>query len=156
MPRDCGDHSPDPTLVRPFGWPPCQTLTPRKRHLIWVRSSHFANWWDRVTLRKRDRKTTGRIITMVNEKLPISYGNEFAKCFYLKEAPSVLLKPMSRSQLAITRLTLKNGLPEPTAKVIPERAFTIAVHLYRPACRGWGTWVDGKFLPVESWMEGGV
>ena len=92
----------------------------------------------------------------MNEQLPISYGNEIAKCFYLKDAPSVLLKPMSRSQLAITRLTLQKGLPEPTAKVIPERAFTIAVHLYKPACRGWGTWVGGKFLPVEFWMEGGV
>jgi AraC family transcriptional regulator len=92
---------------------------------------------------------------MVNGQLPINYGNEFAKCFALKEAPSVLLKPMSRSQLAITRLTVKKRLVEfPT--VIPEKAFTISVHLYKPVCRGWGTLVDGKFLPVESWMEGGV
>lgn len=63
---------------------------------------------------------------------------------------------MSRSQLAITRLTLRNGLLNPTASVIPEKAFTISVHLFQPVCRGWGTWVDGKFLPVASWMEGGV
>ena len=63
---------------------------------------------------------------------------------------------MSRAQLAITRLTLRNGLPDPTASVIPEKAFTIAVHLFQPVCHGWGTWVDGKFLPVASWMEGGV
>jgi AraC family transcriptional regulator len=92
---------------------------------------------------------------MVNEQLPINYGNEFAKCFALKEAPSVLLQPMSRSQLAITRLIVKKGLVE-LPKVIPEKAFTISVHLCKPVCRGWGTWVDGKFLPVESWMEGGV
>jgi AraC-like DNA-binding protein len=92
---------------------------------------------------------------MAKEPLPINYGNKFAKCFALKEAPSVLLKPMSRSQLAITRLTVKNGLAE-LAKVIPEKAFTISVHLHKPVCRGWGTWVAGKFLPVESWMEGGV
>ncbi len=92
---------------------------------------------------------------MVKEQLPINYGNEFAKCFALKEAPSLLLKPMSRSQLAITRVTVKNGLTE-LPKVIPEKAFTISVHLHKPVCRGWGTWVDGKFLPVESWMEGGV
>src|SRR5271156_1374482 len=92
---------------------------------------------------------------MVNEQLPINYGNEFAKCFALKEAPSVLLQPMSRSQLAITRLIVKKGLVE-LPKVIPEKAFTISVHLFRPVCHGWGTWVDGKFLPVASWMEGGV
>lgn len=92
---------------------------------------------------------------MLNEQLPINYGNEFAKCFALKGAPSVLLKPMSRSQLAITRLIVKKGLVE-LPKVIPEKAFTISVHLHKPVCRGWGTWVDGKFLRVESWMEGGV
>jgi AraC family transcriptional regulator len=92
---------------------------------------------------------------MLNEQLPINYGNEFAKCFALKEAPSVLLKPMSQSQLAITRLIVKKGLVE-LPKVIPEKGFTISVHLHKPICRGWGTWVDGKFLPVESWMEGGV
>jgi AraC family transcriptional regulator len=92
---------------------------------------------------------------MANEQLPINYGNEFAKYFALKEAPSVLLKPRSRSQLAITRLTVKKRLVD-FPKVIPEKAFTISVHLYKPVCRGWGTLVDGKFLPVESWMEGGV
>jgi AraC-like DNA-binding protein len=92
---------------------------------------------------------------MVNEQLPINYGDEFAKCFALKEAPSVLLKPNARSQIAITRLIVKKGLVE-LPKVIPEKAFTISVHLYKPVCHGWGTWVDGKFLPVESWMEGGV
>jgi AraC family transcriptional regulator len=92
---------------------------------------------------------------MANEQLPINYGNEFAKYFALKEAPSVVLKPMSRSQLAITRLIVKKRLVE-FPKVIPEKAFTISVHLYKPVCRGWGTLVDGKFQPVESWMEGGV
>jgi AraC family transcriptional regulator len=91
---------------------------------------------------------------MANEQLPINYGNKFAKCFALKEAPSVLLRPMSRSQLAITRLIVKGLVEFP--KVIPEKAFTISVHLYKPVCRGWGTLVDGKFLTVESWMEGGV
>jgi AraC family transcriptional regulator len=88
--------------------------------------------------------------------LPISYGNEFAKCFYLKEAPSLLMRPLSRAQLAVTRLTLKDGLPEPSASVHPEKAFTIAVHLVDPAFQGWGTWVAGKFLKVKSWKAGGI
>ena len=88
--------------------------------------------------------------------LPISYGNEFAKCFYLSDAPSLLMKPLSRSQLAVTRLTLKEGLPEPSASVKPEKAFTISVHLIDPVFRGWGTWVAGKFLKVNSWTAGGI
>lgn len=92
----------------------------------------------------------------MKQHLPIVYGNELAKCFYLREAPSLLIRSLSRSQLAMTRLTLENGLPEPTASVHPERAFTISVHLRQPDYRGWGTWVDGKFLPVSSWKAGGI
>ncbi len=88
--------------------------------------------------------------------LPLSYGNAFAKCFYLEEAPSVLIRPLSRQQLAVTRLTLKNGLPDPTASVRPERAFTIAVHLKDPDFSDWGTWVAGKFQRVKSWVAGGI
>src|SRR5580692_8239343 len=88
--------------------------------------------------------------------LPISYGNEFAKCFYLNEAPSLLMRPLSRAQLAVTRLTLKDGLPEPSASVRQEKAFTISVHLIDPVFAGWGTWVAGKFLRVKSWTAGGI
>jgi AraC family transcriptional regulator len=88
--------------------------------------------------------------------LPLSYGNEFAKCFYLNEAPSLLMRPLSRAQLAVTRLTLKDGLPEPSASVRPEKAFTISVHLIDPVFAGWGTWVAGKFLRVKSWTAGGI
>ena len=89
-------------------------------------------------------------------QVPVSYGNEFAKCFYMKEAPSYLTRPRSRFQLAMTRLTLNRGLPGPARSVIPERGFTISVHLIQPACRGWGTWVGGKYLPISSWAVGGV
>ena len=88
--------------------------------------------------------------------LPISYGNEFAKCFYLQGAPSLLMRPLSRSQLAVTRLTLKDGLSEPSASVRPEKAFTISVHLVDPVFQDWGTWVAGTFLKVQSWRAGGV
>ena len=59
--------------------------------------------------------------------------------------------------MAITRITVPNGLPEPTAPVKPERGFTICLHLRQQTetCR-WGTWVDGKFLPIRYWERGGV
>ena len=72
--------------------------------------------------------------------LPISYGshgNEFPKCFYLNKAPSLLRRPLSRAQLAVTRLTLKEGLPGAGAGVPPEKAFTISVDLIDPVIRGW-------------------
>ena len=93
---------------------------------------------------------------MITGHSPVSYGDEFAKCFYIEEAPSYLMRPKTRFQVALTHLALSRGLPNPTRSVIPERGFTLSVHLIPPVCRGWGTWVDGKFLPVSSWAVGGV
>jgi AraC family transcriptional regulator len=89
---------------------------------------------------------------------PISNaGNTFGRCFQLRNAPSVLFGSKKSAQMAITRITVPNGLPEPTVPVRPERGFTISLHLRQPAkTYGWGTWVDGKFLPVRNWERGGV
>jgi AraC family transcriptional regulator len=92
----------------------------------------------------------------VRPQLPISYGNELARCFYVSEAPSLLVKPLSRTQLAVTRVTSRNGLAALTASVRAEKAFTIAVHLIDPDFRSWGTWIDGRFVKVESWAAGGI
>src|SRR5271163_471360 len=84
-------------------------------------------------------------------------GNTFGRCFQLRNAPSVLFGSKESAQMAITRITVPNGLSEPTASVRPERGFTICLHLrqqtepYR-----WGTWVDGKFIPIRYWERGGV
>ena len=85
-----------------------------------------------------------------------NFGDDFGKLFYLKKVPSLLFESDERPQMAVTRLKLPNGLPEPTAPVRPERGFTINVHLQQPVCRGWGTWVDGKFLPIRFCERGAV
>ena len=84
-------------------------------------------------------------------------GNTFGRCFQLGNAPSVLFGSKESAQMAITRITVPNGLLEPTAPVKPERGFTICLHLRQQTetCR-WGTWVDGKFLPTRYWEHGGV
>ena len=92
----------------------------------------------------------------VRPQLPISYGNELARCFYLSEAPSLLVRPLSRNQLAMTRVTSRNGLAGSSASVRAEKAFTIAVHLIDPDFRRWGTWIDGRFVKVNSWVAGGI
>jgi AraC family transcriptional regulator len=86
----------------------------------------------------------------------LNFGNEFGKCFQLGKAPSLLLDSKARPQMAVTRLTLPYGLPHPAAPVRPERGFTISVHLQQPSCQGWGTWVDGKFMPIDHWEQGGI
>jgi AraC family transcriptional regulator len=86
----------------------------------------------------------------------LNVGNDFAKSFRLREAPSLVLTSKSRPQMAITRITVPSGLREPAGPVLRERGFTISVHLRQPSCQNWGTWVDGKFLPIDHWEEGGI
>src|ERR1700680_300387 len=88
--------------------------------------------------------------------LPILYGNELARHFSVVAAPSLMMKPLSRAQLAATRLTCQGGLPGLSGRVRPEKAFSIAVHLVDPVFQKWGTWVDGKFVKVKSWRRGGI
>jgi AraC family transcriptional regulator len=86
----------------------------------------------------------------------LNVGHDFGKSFRLREAPSLLLTSKSRPQMAVTRITVPTGLSEPAGPVRPERGFTIPVYLRQPLCQNWGTWVDGKFLPVAHWEEGGI
>lgn len=86
----------------------------------------------------------------------LNVGNDFGRCFQIRNAPSLLLESKSRPQLAATRLTVPFGVPESSAPVRPERGFTISVHLRRPTCRGWGMWLDDKFTPIDHWDEGGI
>ena len=83
-------------------------------------------------------------------------GNEFGSFFRLRDAPSLLLRSESRLQMGITRISVPCGLENPAGPIHPERGFTIPVYLREPSCKNWGTWVDGKFLPVAHWAEGGI
>src|SRR5580692_3283825 len=86
----------------------------------------------------------------------LNVGKDFGKSFRLRDAPSLLLTSRSRPQMAVTRITVPTGLSEPAGPVLPERGFTIPVYLRQPVCEKWGTWVDGKFLPIAHWAEGGI
>src|ERR1700722_4820199 len=84
-------------------------------------------------------------------------GNNLGRCFQLRNVPSVLVGSKETAQMGNTQITVPNGLPEPTAPVRPERGFTICLHLrQQKEPYGWGTWVDGKFLPIRCWERGGV
>ena len=88
----------------------------------------------------------------------LNSGNNFGRrCFRLKNAPSVLVGSASSDQMAITRITIPKGLSEPATPGRLEPAFTIGVHLrQQPEIKKWGTWVDGKFLPIRNCERGAV
>jgi AraC family transcriptional regulator len=88
----------------------------------------------------------------------LNSGNNFGRrCFRLTNAPSVLVGSASSDQMAITRITVPKGLSEPATPGRLERAFTIGVHLrQQPETKKWGTWVDGKFLPIRNCERGAV
>ena len=84
----------------------------------------------------------------------INFGR---RCFQLSNAPSVLVGSAPSELMAITRITVPKGLSEPATPGRPERAFTIGVHLLQqPETKNWGTWVDGKFLPIRFCERGAV
>jgi len=87
---------------------------------------------------------------------PAAYGGQMAHYFRLGKAPSLVISPPSRQQIAITRLASPNGLPDQTASIPSEKAFVVSVHL-TPACdQGCEIWVDSRYSLVTSWPAGGV
>jgi AraC family transcriptional regulator len=86
---------------------------------------------------------------------PAAYGGQMAKYFRLGKAPSVVICPPSKQQIAITRLVSPN-LTDQTASIPREKAFVVSVHL-TPACdQGCEIWVDGRYSRILTWPVGGV
>src|SRR5277367_1946667 len=98
-----------------------------------------------------------RPVGMMSElREPAAYGGQMAKYFRLGKAPSLVISPPSKPQIAITRLTSQNGLPDQTGSIPGEKAFVVSVHL-TPACvQGCEIWVDGRYSRIPTWPAGGV
>jgi AraC-like DNA-binding protein len=87
---------------------------------------------------------------------PAAYGAQMANYFRLGKAPSLVISPPSKQQIAITRLASPNGLPDQTASIPREKAFVVSVHL-TPACeQGCEIWVDDRHSRIMTWPAGGV
>ena len=85
-----------------------------------------------------------------------AYGGQMAKYFRLGRVPSLVIRPPSKPQIAITRLASTSGLPEQTASIPREKAFVVSVHL-TPACdHGCEIWVDDRYSRISTWPAGGV
>jgi AraC-like DNA-binding protein len=87
---------------------------------------------------------------------PAAYGGQMAQYFRLGTAPSLVICPPSKRQIAITRLASPEGIPDQSASIPREKAFVISVHL-TPACdRGCEIWVDDRYSRITTWPAGGV
>jgi len=87
---------------------------------------------------------------------PAAYGGQMAKYFRLGKAPSLVIRPPSKPQIAITRLASLNGLLDRRASIPHEKAYVVSVHL-TPACdQGCEIWVDGRYSRITTWPAGGV
>ena len=87
---------------------------------------------------------------------PAAYGGQMARYFRLGKAPSLVISPPSKQQIAITRLASPTGLPDQTASIPSEKAFVVSIHL-TPACeQGCEIWVDDRYSRIATWPAGGV
>jgi AraC-like DNA-binding protein len=87
---------------------------------------------------------------------PAAYGGQMARYFRLGKAPSLVISPLSKAPIVITRLTSQNGIPEQTASIPSEKALVVSVHL-TPACdQGCDIWVDDRHSRITTWAAGGV
>jgi AraC family transcriptional regulator len=88
---------------------------------------------------------------------PGLYGHRFVELFALKSFSFLRLNSELENQLALTWIQAPYGLDGPTPRVIPERAYSLTVHLRQPGLvKNWGTWYGGRFRAVHSWDLGGV
>lgn len=88
---------------------------------------------------------------------PGLYGRKFAEHFELKSFSSLRLNSELENQLALTWIRAPYGLNGPTQRVVPERAYSLTVHLRQPGLvTNWGTWYGNRFRAVHSWDLGGV
>jgi hypothetical protein len=86
---------------------------------------------------------------------PGLYGRRYVELFALKSFSFLRLNSELENQLALTWIQAPYGLDGPTPPVIPERAYSLTVHLRQPGLvKNWGTWYGGRFRAVHSWDFG--
>ena len=85
-----------------------------------------------------------------------AYGAQIAKYFRLGKADSLVISPVSKPPLVVTRLVSDVGLPERTASIPSEKAFVVDMHLTPASDHGCEMWIDDQYSRIMSWPAGGV
>ena len=85
------------------------------------------------------------------------HGKRLAEHVGLVHSSSLVLKPPSGLNLALTHLKAPSGLDGPSGRIKSEPAHILTVHLNRPGLvKGWGMWTGGRFRPATFWDIGGI
>src|SRR5258707_12087030 len=85
-----------------------------------------------------------------------AYGAQMASYFRLPKASSLVIQPVAKPPIAITRLVSETGLPERSESIPAERAFVVSMHLTPASSEGCEIWVDDHHSRITSWPAGGV
>ena len=85
-----------------------------------------------------------------------AYGAQMATYFRLPKASSLLIQPVAKPPIAITRLVSETGLPERSESIPAEKAFVVSMHLTPASSEGCEIWVDDHHSRIASWPAGGV
>jgi AraC family transcriptional regulator len=93
---------------------------------------------------------------IVNSVREPAYGAKIAAYFRVPSATSLLIEPVAKPPVAITRLVSEIGLPERTQRIPEEKAFIVSVHLTPPGTTGCECWEDDRYWTVMDWPVGGV
>jgi AraC family transcriptional regulator len=129
---------------------------PNFQHLRAIINAIISICWIGNCIANKNAKLKRTIFMTTELEQPAAYGGQMAKYFRLGAAPSLVIRPPSKPQIAITRLASPKGLPEQTASIPSEKAFVVSVHL-TPACeRGCELWVDDRYSRIAEWPAGGV
>jgi AraC family transcriptional regulator len=85
-----------------------------------------------------------------------AYGAQMATYFRLPKALSLVIQPVAKSPIAITRLVSETGLAERSQSIPVERAFVVSMHLTPASSEGCEIWVDNRHSRITGWPAGGV
>jgi AraC-like DNA-binding protein len=85
-----------------------------------------------------------------------AYGAQMATYFRLPKASSLVIQPVAKPPIAITRLVSETGLAERSESIPVERAFVVSMHLTPASSEGCEIWVDDHHSRITSWPAGGV
>ena len=85
-----------------------------------------------------------------------AYGAQMATYFRLPKASSLVIQPVAKPPIAITRLVSEAGLAERSESIPVERAFVVSMHLTPASSEGCDIWVDDHHSRITSWPAGGV
>jgi AraC family transcriptional regulator len=85
-----------------------------------------------------------------------AYGSQMATYFRLPKASSLVIQPVAKPPIAITRLVSAAGLAERSESIPVERAFVVSMHLTPASSEGCEIWVDDHHTRITSWPAGGV